>query len=273
MTSGRFRDAATAISAQSSSLAEATLALDYAMRPAYLERYGKRGRDKYLRDTAYHLSFLADAVGTNCPPLFTDYIGWAKVLLTQVGIPTEDFAENLRCLQRVLPQFLPAELAAIGCTFVAAGLCNCRDSPTSCRPAWRNPPLWRPLASAYLEALLRGDRQNASQLILDAVHSGTAIKDIYLQVFQMQPVRDRPPLADEHDHGGTGTLLLGRDAIDHVVALPTNLRHEKDRANARRGVRTRRSARDWNSNRVRLLRARRVGYHLSRCEHSDFRHP
>ena len=36
---------------------------------------------------------------------------------------------------------------------------------------------------AYLEALLGGDRQTASRLLLDAVESGTPLKDIY-QVFQ-----------------------------------------------------------------------------------------
>ena len=156
MTSDPYRDGATAIEGQRLRLAEATLALDYARRPAYLERYGKRGRDKYLRDTAYHLSFLSDAVATNCPSLFTDYIGWAKVLLTQIGVPTEDLAENLRCLQRVLSQFLPAEFAAIGCTFVAAGLEQLPQLPDGLPTRMDDSAPLATLASAYLEALLRG---------------------------------------------------------------------------------------------------------------------
>ena len=99
MTSDTFRAAAKAIEGQRGALAEATVAGDYARRATYLERYGSGGRDRYLQDAAYHLSFLADAVGTGCPSLFTDYVGWAKVLLTQLGIPAEDLAENLRCMQ------------------------------------------------------------------------------------------------------------------------------------------------------------------------------
>jgi methanogenic corrinoid protein MtbC1 len=40
------------------------------------------------------------------------------------------------------------------------------------------------LAAKYLQALLRGDRQTCSQLILDAVAQGVTVKDIYIEVFQ-----------------------------------------------------------------------------------------
>jgi methanogenic corrinoid protein MtbC1 len=40
------------------------------------------------------------------------------------------------------------------------------------------------LATRYLAALLKGERHVASQLILNALESGTSIKEIYLQVFQ-----------------------------------------------------------------------------------------
>jgi MerR family transcriptional regulator, light-induced transcriptional regulator len=74
MTSDVRRVAATAIEGQKERMAEATVAHDYSRRAAYLERYGASGRDKYLKDAVYHLSFLTDAVGNDCPSLFTDYI-------------------------------------------------------------------------------------------------------------------------------------------------------------------------------------------------------
>ncbi|CAH2602047.1 B12-binding domain-containing protein [Rhodovastum atsumiense] len=40
------------------------------------------------------------------------------------------------------------------------------------------------LASLYLGALLRGDRQFASRLVLQAVDAGTSVRDVYLHVFQ-----------------------------------------------------------------------------------------
>lgn len=42
-----------------------------------------------------------------------------------------------------------------------------------------------PLAREYLQALLRGERHIASKLILDAAQNGIAIRDLYLQVFQL----------------------------------------------------------------------------------------
>ena len=184
MTSDVHHAAATAIEAQRQALAEATVADDYSRRALYLERYGARGRERYLVDAAYHLAFLADAVGTRCPSLFTDYIGWAKVLLTQLGIPSDDLAENLRSTQRALGQLLPKDIAAVACEYVDVALQQLPQLPGEL-PTWieDNAPL-APLSRAYLEALLGGDRQTASRLLLDAVESGAPLKDIYLQVFQ-----------------------------------------------------------------------------------------
>jgi methanogenic corrinoid protein MtbC1 len=41
-----------------------------------------------------------------------------------------------------------------------------------------------PLARAYLQSLLRGDRHIASKLMLNAAENGIAVRDLYLQVFQ-----------------------------------------------------------------------------------------
>jgi len=43
---------------------------------------------------------------------------------------------------------------------------------------------WTELAGQYLDALLRGERHVASQIILQAVEDGVSVKDIYLHVFQ-----------------------------------------------------------------------------------------
>ncbi len=43
---------------------------------------------------------------------------------------------------------------------------------------------WASLADAYLQALLRLDRDLAHRLILDAVGAGVTIEDLYLHVFQ-----------------------------------------------------------------------------------------
>jgi methanogenic corrinoid protein MtbC1 len=123
-------------------------------------------------------------VGTRCPSLFTHYLGWAKVLLTQLGMPTDDLAENLRCMRRALAQLLPAQLAEVACATVDAGLQQLPQLPAQLSTYIEDSDPLAPLAGAYLEALLRGDRHTATRLILDAVQAGTPVKDIYLRVFQ-----------------------------------------------------------------------------------------
>lgn len=47
------------------------------------------------------------------------------------------------------------------------------------------PPKLASMAEQFLEFLLKGDRHSASEMILNAVDSGIAVKDIYMQVFQV----------------------------------------------------------------------------------------
>jgi methanogenic corrinoid protein MtbC1 len=51
-----------------------------------------------------------------------------------------------------------------------------------------NSPLSEPyadLARSYMEALLRGDRQTASRLVMEAVENGVSVRDIYLHVLHV----------------------------------------------------------------------------------------
>jgi hypothetical protein len=184
MTSEIRSAASAAIDAQRGTLAEATVAEAYCRRVACLEGSGARGRTKCVQDTAYHLSFLADAVGTDCLSLFTAYLGWAKALLTQLGFHTDALAENLQCMRGALQQLLPQEFAELACACVDEGLQRLPQLPVELPSCVGECSPLAPLATAYLEALLRGDRQTASRLILDAVRSGTPVRDIYLQVFE-----------------------------------------------------------------------------------------
>ncbi|MEO8603996.1 MAG: cobalamin-dependent protein [bacterium] len=178
------RAAAASINEHRAALAAATVAADYSRRPEHLARYGLRGRTKYIEDAAYHMAYLADAVGTSSPLLFTDYVGWAKVLLAQLGLPSEDLAEALRCARQALQQVLPTEFAQVAASYVDAGLRQLPRLPThlpTCIPD--GSPL-ASLAQEYLSALLRGDRHTASRAILAGVESGTTLQDMYLLVFQ-----------------------------------------------------------------------------------------
>ena len=161
------------------------------------KRYGSDRRDRHLQDAAYHLSFLANAVGTGCQSLFTDYVGWEKVLLTQLGIPAEDLAENLRCTQSAPKHLLPTELAEVASAYVDAGLQRLPQLPAELPTLMEHAAPIASLASEYLDALLRGDRQTASRLILGAVQLGRAGEGHLSARVPTHSARDRPPVANE----------------------------------------------------------------------------
>ena len=172
------------LDADRSRLCEAIVERLYRERPELAERYGERGRAHCLKDTEYHLSYLGEALAAGAPSLFADYVGWAKVLLSGYRIPEEDLALNLTVLRESLVETLPEEAGARAVEFIDAGLKRLPDLPSELPTYLHADEPLAELSQEFLDALLRGDRNRASRLILDAVENGVGIRDIYLHVFQ-----------------------------------------------------------------------------------------
>ncbi len=173
-----------ALQANSEALSRAIVSRHYGLQPTEWQAYGDGGRQKSLRDTGYHLAYLSEAIAADAPALFTDYVAWVKALFAGLQLPADTLEKNLESTRFVAHAQLPPDMAALVEEYVALGLARLQDAPTA-------PPLFvnehlplGGLAQEYLEALLRGDRQIASRLILAAVARGVAVKDIYLHVFQ-----------------------------------------------------------------------------------------
>lgn len=157
---------------------------EFARHPELEKRYGKMGRVKCLEDAGYHLAYLAQAIAAGEPALFGNYIGWAKVMLANRGVPATDLAGLLATMKESLARQFAPELNTLAAEYIDAALSQLPEMPDDV-PCFlpENSPL-APLAGQYLHALLRGERQIASQLILAAVERGAAVREIYLQVFQ-----------------------------------------------------------------------------------------
>ncbi len=85
-----------------------------------------------------------------------------------------------------------------------------------------------PLAQQYFEALRRGERRRASQLIMDAVAGGTPVKDIYLNVFQAVQHEigrlwqiNQLSVAQEH-YCTAATQLIMSQLYPHIFAAEKN---------------------------------------------------
>lgn len=207
------REVSRAINERCDELAQAITARQYELHPELAERYGPAGRAKCLQDAGYHLSYLAESIAASQPSLFADYIAWAKVMLEGRGIPASDLARNLEILRDSLRQSLPARMNRVAVEYVESGLEQLPQLPPDVPTCiGRNNPLGR-LAKEYLNALLRGERHEASRLVLEAVESGTNVRDIYLHVFQRS----------QHEIGRLWQMNLLSVAQEHYCTAATQL--------------------------------------------------
>ncbi len=178
------RMVSTALDSERETLAEEIAARHYARQSGVWEPFGKPGWAKSVRDAGYHLAYLSEAIAANQPSLFEDYALWAQALFTGLGFRPDTLKITLECTREVLAERLPPAMNAVVQTFLNSALLRL-GQPTGIPPTFldEHAPL-SALAQSYLAALLRGDRREASRLVLDAVDQGTPVKDVYLHVFQ-----------------------------------------------------------------------------------------
>lgn len=167
---------------QMGELAELIVAKQYLLQPEIWKPDGHLGRDKSVREVGYLLNYLAEALEAETPALFGEYLAWAKVFLGGLKLPEQVLTSTLECTRQVLTEQLPDEVRAL--EILDLGLENLKNAPVTIPGFIAGVTPLDNLTREYLEALLRGDRQTASHLVLESVQAGVSIKDIYTQVFQ-----------------------------------------------------------------------------------------
>lgn len=177
-------EAGQAIAMSQGHLAEAIMSRQCAFQPELMAQYDETARAKCIQDIHYHLSYLAGALYSSSPALWADYLAWAKVLLSNLGLPDECLNGNVECIRAVLLDELPGDLGKTAAEYVQQGMETIGAAPTELPSFIRTDNPHATLAARYLDALLRGERQAASRLILDAVQGGVSVRDIYRYVFQ-----------------------------------------------------------------------------------------
>ncbi len=161
-------------------LSEAILACIYNTKPSTQNSQ----REKSLRDIQYHLSYLADALKTENPSLFKNYVAWIKNIFNELGFERDIINTILACMNKTLQEHLTeCDCSILDSYFEAA--------QQSLKQEIIQPPLFTNLhlplgglAKNYLDALFKGERKNASLMILEAVEKGVSIQEIYVHVFQ-----------------------------------------------------------------------------------------
>lgn len=138
---------------------------------------------KSVRDVAYHLDYLCEALWAEDQELFAGYVCWAAELFAALGFSPSMLPNLLDAMQvEVNRNLQAAQVEAVNDYFVAAHGALAQRTATPSYLDASNPH--HALASSYLDALLDGRRHDATRIILDAVHAGAKVDDIYLNVFQ-----------------------------------------------------------------------------------------
>jgi MerR family transcriptional regulator, light-induced transcriptional regulator len=179
---------------------------------------------KSVRDIAYHLDYLTEAINAGQTSLFEDYISWAKALFVGLEFPDTVLPQTLESMRTVLVASLPVESHSTINQYLDAGLAQCAAAPELPDSHMMAPSPLSDLAQAYLNALLAGERHKASKLILDAVDEGTSVKRIYLDVFQQSQREigrlwqiNKVSVAEEH-YCTAATQLIMSQLYPHIFS-------------------------------------------------------
>jgi methanogenic corrinoid protein MtbC1 len=177
-------EAAEAIVSQQSKILDRILDLHYSGQPGLWERAGEEGRQLYLRDIDYHLSYLIASVEVSDPSLFQQYIRWVKGLFENTGLPERTIPDTLVYFRQAIQEILPQPYR-----HSVLELLESVDEKTTLSPAedaikGADDKDLTPTAREYMETLLRGDRYGARMLVLKTFDDGVSVQDIYITVLQ-----------------------------------------------------------------------------------------
>lgn len=209
--------ARTALDEARRSVAEDLVAAQFRRQPQLEQRYGAQGRAKCLQDAEYHLGFLTQAVATDEPKLFSEYVRWVRSMLHSRGVPAEDLDAHLRAMREILRRHLAPEAYALADRCMDQGLAELGGPLDRSESLLAAAGETGELARDYLDRLLRADRHDASRLVLAAVDGGIPLRDIYLEVFQ--PVQrevgrlwqtNRISVAEEHYCSAATQLVMSQ---------------------------------------------------------------
>lgn len=177
------QQAADTIVANRAFFAEIVTREYFQRRPELKEKWGPAGLKRCTEDTGYHLSYLAEAVRFDFPILFTEYLGWTKILLANLRIAEEDLLAHLELIRSVLSVRLEPEFAEVVLPALNEGI-EALPNLTSDLPSFLVPgaPHFE-LAQKWVELLLHHEAREARRLVTDAVHQGTRIGELYEHVF------------------------------------------------------------------------------------------
>lgn len=170
------------------------------------------GRGDWVDAGILHLEHLAAAVATGHPAVLAQHLAWSGGLVTARGGDASTVSRHLDLLLGAAPVTGERALASVQALADEARSAVGAVVPTPVTYLDPSGPLGE-LASAFLDALLAGDRHGASRSVLRAADEGVPVEELYLEVFQ-------PVLREVGRRWETGEVTVGQE---HLVTAATQL--------------------------------------------------
>ncbi|MBN2222193.1 MAG: cobalamin-dependent protein [Vallitaleaceae bacterium] len=168
-----------------------------------------------LRDTRYTLLYLADSILVQSHKLFKNYIRWFIQILNGLNLPLEYLIYSLHAIESAAKTQIDEKDYAMLHDFILAGLAEITEDLQETESM--DTDYLSIYKDQYVQFLLEGKRQLASNLIHELLEKKIDIEQIYIQIFQESQYtigklwQDHViSVAQEHYCTATTQLIMGQ---------------------------------------------------------------
>lgn len=154
----------------------------YALHPELVGEISDEGRKRCREDLAYHVEYLAAAMGVDDPAFFVDYLRWLAEVLQVRSVPRECLCVSIE----LLAQYFARQAAPWGPQaqqILQEGLAALHAPiATPTRPVAAEVAL--PASAALVGAMLAGDRRLARSITIRQMAEGCGLAEIGARLIQ-----------------------------------------------------------------------------------------
>ena len=135
-----------------------------------------------IGDTESRILHLGEALAANSPALFVDQVVWSRSAYVARGAPEENLALNIRCLREELERELPPRTHGKIFSILDQALKAFEHPAHEIESALEAPGPHRDLIRRLLLAVLDARRDDALDLVLNAIDEGMSVSQVELEV-------------------------------------------------------------------------------------------
>jgi methanogenic corrinoid protein MtbC1 len=170
------------LAAARNSIAQSVSDQFFLRHPEWLIQYGERGRQFCSKDACFHIDFLCGAMEAGSAESFADYALWTTRMLGARGIAAHTLEEHFTEIGSHLGSVLSDEEHREVLIFLDRAKDACANDASVQEREDSAGPL-NLTRDVFLAAILNGQRQAALNVIEEALRTGHAPVDIYVDVF------------------------------------------------------------------------------------------